>query len=114
MGEVYRARDTRLGRDVAVKVLPQHLRANPEMRARFEREARTISASTTRTSARCSTSGREGGRVDYLVMELIEGETLAERLRKGPLPPAGGAADRGADRRRAGPRAPRGRRSTAT
>ena len=57
MGEVYRARDTRLGRDVAVKVLPQHLSSNPELRARFEREAQDdLVASTTRTSARSTTS----------------------------------------------------------
>ena len=56
MGEVYRAHDTRLGRDVAIKVLSPHLAATPEVRARFEREARTISSSTTRTSARSSTS----------------------------------------------------------
>jgi len=55
MGEVYRARDTRLGREVAIKVLPASLSGSPETRARFEREARTVSSSTTRTSARSTT-----------------------------------------------------------
>ena len=85
MGEVYRARDTRLGRDVAVKVLPEHLSANSEVRARFEREAKTVSSLNHPNICTLFDVGREG-ETDYLVMELIEGETLAERLRKGPLP----------------------------
>ena len=85
MGEVYRARDTRLGRDVAVKVLPQHLASSPELRARFEREAKTISGLNHPNICTLHDVGREGA-IDYLVMELIEGETLATRLRKGPLP----------------------------
>ncbi|HET6347751.1 MAG TPA: protein kinase, partial [Candidatus Krumholzibacteria bacterium] len=85
MGEVYRARDTRLGRDVAVKVLPQHLSTNPEVRARFEREAKTVSSLNHAHICTLFDVGREG-EIDYLVMELIEGETLAARLTKGPLP----------------------------
>ncbi len=85
MGEVYRARDTRLGRDVAIKVLPPHLSENPEILARFEREARTISSLNHPHICTLYDVGREGD-VEYLVMELIEGETLAQRLEKGPLP----------------------------
>src|SRR5205085_6687349 len=85
MGEVYRARDTRLGRDVAIKVLPQHLSSNPEIRARFEREAKTISSLNHPHICTLFDVGREGD-VDYLVMELVEGETLAARLAKGALP----------------------------
>ena len=76
MGEVYRAKDTRLGRDVAVKVLPQHLSANAEVRARFEREAKTVSSLNHPNICTLFDVGREGD-TDYLVMELIEGETLA-------------------------------------
>jgi eukaryotic-like serine/threonine-protein kinase len=85
MGEVYRARDTRLGRDVAIKVLPQHLSANPEVRTRFEREAKTVSSLNHPSICTLFDVGREGD-TDYLVMELVEGETLAARLAKGPLP----------------------------
>jgi serine/threonine protein kinase/Tol biopolymer transport system component len=85
MGEVYRARDTRLGREVAIKVLPQHLSASPEVRARFEREARTVSGLNHPHICTLFDVGREGS-TDYLVMELIEGETLGERLAKGALP----------------------------
>lgn len=85
MGEVYRAKDTRLGREVAVKVLPEHLSANEEVRARFEREAKTVSSLNHPNICTLFDVGREGA-TDYLVMELIEGETLAQRLRKGPLP----------------------------
>jgi Tol biopolymer transport system component len=85
MGEVYRARDTRLGRDVAVKVLPQHLSAQPEVRARFEREAKTVSSLNHPHICTLFDVGREGA-TDYLVMELIEGETLATKLARGPLP----------------------------
>jgi Tol biopolymer transport system component len=84
MGEVYRARDTRLGREVAIKVLPQHLSANPEVRARFEREAKTISGLNHPNICTLFDVGREAD-IDYLVMELIEGETLAARLMKGSL-----------------------------
>ncbi len=85
MGEVFRAKDTRLGRDVAVKVLPQHLSANTEVRARFEREAKTVSSLNHPNICTLFDVGREG-ETDYLVMELIEGETLASRLAKGALP----------------------------
>ena len=85
MGEVYRARDTRLNRDVAVKVLPQHLSAQPEVRARFEREAKTVSSLNHPNICTLFDVGVEGD-TDYLVMELVEGETLAERLTKGPVP----------------------------
>ena len=85
MGEVYRARDTRLGRDVAIKVLPQHLSANPEVRMRFEREARTVSSLKHPHICMLYDLGREG-ETDYLVMELVDGETLASRLARGALP----------------------------
>ncbi|HEX6791224.1 MAG TPA: protein kinase [Candidatus Krumholzibacteria bacterium] len=87
MGEVYRARDTRLGRDVAVKVLPQHLSSNSEVRARFEREAKTVSSLNHPHICTLFDVGREGD-TDYLVMELIEGETLATKLSRGALPVA--------------------------
>ncbi len=87
MGEVYRAHDTRLGRDVAIKVLSPRLAATPEARARFEREARTISQLNHPHICTLHDVGREGD-ADYLVMELLEGETLAHRLEKGPLPVA--------------------------
>jgi Tol biopolymer transport system component len=85
MGEVYRAHDTRLGRDVAIKVLSPHLAASPEVRARFEREARTVSQLNHPHICTLFDVGHQDG-VDYLVMELLEGETLAHRLEKGPLP----------------------------
>ena len=85
MGEVYRARDTRLGRDVAVKVLPSQLSANSELRARFEREARTVSSLNHPHICTLFDVGREGD-VDFLVMELVEGESLAQRIERGPLP----------------------------
>src|SRR5436190_18400845 len=87
MGEVYRAGDTRLEREVAIKVLPQHLSENPEVRARFEREARTVSSLNHPHICTLFDVGHENG-IDYLVMELVEGETLATRLTKGALPPA--------------------------
>src|SRR5687767_6623971 len=85
MGEVYRARDTRLGRDVAIKVLPPHMSTNPEVRARFEREARAVSSLNHPHICTLHDVGR-AGETDYLVMELIEGETLAQRLARGALP----------------------------
>ena len=84
MGEVYRARDTRLGREVAVKVLPQHLSDQPEVRARFEREARTVSGLNHPNICTLFDVGRDGN-VDYLVMELVDGETLASRIARGAL-----------------------------
>ena len=85
MGEVYRARDNRLDRDVAIKVLPAHLSSNEELRQRFEREAKTISQFSHPHICALYDIGREGD-ADYLVMEFLEGESLAERLAKGPLP----------------------------
>ena len=87
MGEVYRAHDSRLGRDVAIKVLSPHLAATPEVRARFEREARTISQLDHPHICTLHDIGHQDG-TDYLVMELLEGETLAHRLEKGALPVA--------------------------
>ena len=85
MGEVYRARDTRLDRTVAVKILPSHLSENSEARQRFDQEARTISSVNHPNICTLYDVGHQDG-TDYLVMEFLEGETLADRLRKGPLP----------------------------
>jgi eukaryotic-like serine/threonine-protein kinase len=85
MGEVYKARDTRLERMVAVKVLPQHLSSSAEIRQRFEREAKTISTLSHPHICALYDVGREG-ETEYLVMEYLEGETLSERLVRGPLP----------------------------
>jgi len=84
MGEVYRAVDTRLGRDVAIKVLPAELSANAQLRARFDREARAISNLNHPNICTLFDVGREG-ETDFLVMELLDGEALAERLARGPL-----------------------------
>jgi len=85
MGEVYKARDTRLGRDVAVKVLPPHLSGNAEFKQRFELEARAISALTHPHICTLYDVGHQDG-VDFLVMELLEGESLLDRLGRGALP----------------------------
>ncbi len=85
MGEVYRARDTRLQRDVAIKVLPERVAKDPEALARFEREARTVSQLSHPHIGAVYDVGREGD-TEYLVMELLEGEMLSERLLRGPLP----------------------------
>jgi Tol biopolymer transport system component len=85
MGEVYRARDERLGRDVALKMLAPDLATDPEALARFEREARVVAAMNHQHIAALYDIGRHGD-LDYLVMELVEGETLAERLKRGPVP----------------------------
>jgi eukaryotic-like serine/threonine-protein kinase len=85
MGEVYRARDTRLDRIVAIKILPNHHASNPELRERFEREARTIASLNHPHIGTPHDVGHQDG-IDYLVMEYLEGETLAQRLVKGPLP----------------------------
>src|SRR6202171_5745763 len=84
MGEVYKARDTRLDRIVAIKVLPAHLADKPELRERFEREARTIASLNHPHICVLHDIGRQDG-IDFLVMEYLEGETLAQRLVKGPL-----------------------------
>jgi Tol biopolymer transport system component len=85
MGEVYKARDTRLDRTVAVKVLPPHLTEQPEVRQRFEREARALSGLSHPHICTLHDIGEQDG-VHYLVMEYLEGETLAQRLEKGALP----------------------------
>jgi len=85
MGEVYRAKDTRLDRTVAVKVLPSHLSSSPDSRERLDREAKTISQLSHPHICALYDVGHQDG-VDYLVMEYLEGETLGERLLKGPLP----------------------------
>ena len=84
MGEVYQARDTRLDRTVAIKVLPTHLSSNPDLKARFEREARAISALSHPHICHLYDVGSQDG-IDYLVMELLEGETLAQRIARKPL-----------------------------
>ncbi|HYL14357.1 MAG TPA: protein kinase [Terriglobales bacterium] len=85
MGEVYRARDTRLDRTVAVKILPAHLSADPARKLRFEREAKAVSALNHPNICSLFDVGSQDG-IDFLVMECIEGETLAQRLAKGALP----------------------------
>src|ERR1700739_584804 len=85
MGEVYRAKDTRLDRIVAIKALPPHLADSPELRERFEREARTIASLNHPHICTLYDIGHQDG-TDYLVMEYLEGETLAQRLQKGRLP----------------------------
>jgi Tol biopolymer transport system component len=85
MGEVYRARDTRLDRTVAIKVLPVHLSSNAELNARFEREARAVSALNHPHICHLYDVGTQDG-TSFLVMEYLDGETLADRLRKGPMP----------------------------
>jgi len=85
MGEVYRAKDTRLGREVAIKVLPSHLSDNADLKARFEREAKAISQLTHPHICTLYDIGSENG-TDFLVMELLEGQSLADLLEKGALP----------------------------
>src|ERR1700737_5117718 len=86
MGEVYKARDTRLDRIVAIKVLPTHLSDRADLRERFEREARTIASLNHPHICVLHDIGQQDG-IDYLVMEYLEGETLSQRLLKGSLPP---------------------------
>jgi len=85
MGEVYRARDTRLDRIVAIKILPPEMSRDPLRRQRFEREAKTISNLNHPNICVLYDVGSQDG-VSYLVMECLEGETLEKRLEKGPLP----------------------------
>jgi eukaryotic-like serine/threonine-protein kinase len=85
MGEVYRARDTRLDRIVAIKVLPDHLADKPDLRERFEREAHTVASLNHPHICTLYDIGHQDG-TDFLVMEYLEGETLSERLKKGPSP----------------------------
>ncbi len=85
MGEVYRAHDTRLGRDVAIKVLPEHLAKDSELKQRLEREAKAISSLSHPHICTLHDIGSQDG-MSFLVMEYLDGQTLAERLAKAPLP----------------------------
>jgi len=85
MGEVYSARDTRLDRTVALKILPPHLADAPEVRQRFEREARAVSSLNHPNICALYDIGRQDS-TDYLVMEYLEGQTLAKRIEQGPMP----------------------------
>ena len=91
MGEVYRATDTRLGRDVALKVLPQAFARDAERMARFQREAEVL-ASLNHPNIAAIYGLEESGGVRALVMELVEGRTLAERMAGSRLSPLGGAS----------------------
>src|ERR1700732_4042305 len=86
MGEVYRARDTRLEREVAVKCLPANLCSDPSLRQRLEREAKAVSKLSHPHICTLHDIGHQDA-LDFLVMEFLEGETLERRLEKGPLPP---------------------------
>jgi Tol biopolymer transport system component len=86
MGEVYRARDTTLGRDVAIKILPRHFTADPERLARFEREARMLAALNHPNIGAIYGLEAAAGGVRALVLELVEGETVADRIQRGPVP----------------------------
>ena len=86
MGEVYKAWDTRLDRTVAIKVLPAPVASNPDLRQRFEREARTVAALNHPHICALYDIGRDG-ETDFLVLEYLDGETLEARLARGPLPP---------------------------
>src|SRR5579863_6154210 len=85
MGEVYRARDTRLDRTVAIKILSATVKANPDLKERFEREARVISQLQHPHICMLFDVGHHEG-ADFLVMEFLEGESLADRLQRGPIP----------------------------
>src|SRR5262245_64135134 len=85
MGEVYKAKDARLDRIVAVKVLPAHVASDPDLKPRFEREAKTLAALSHPHICPVFDVGSQNG-IDFLVMEYLEGQTLAERLEKGALP----------------------------
>ena len=92
MGEVDKARDTRLDRAVAIKVLPEHVASDPDLKQQFEREARTVAAlnhphicTLYDIDHQKPSTGSGGDGIDFLVMEYLEGETLAQRLEKGTL-----------------------------
>src|SRR5262245_30708869 len=85
MGEVYKARDTRLDRTVALKVITSRLGVSSEFRQRFAREARAIAALNHPHICTLHDTGHHAGR-DFLMLEYLEGETLAQRLKRGPLP----------------------------
>ena len=98
MGEVYRARDTKLGRDVAIKILPRAFTSDPERLARFEREARMLAAlNHPNIGAIYGLEDADGVRA--LVLELVDGETLADRIARGALSAEGCAGHRAPDRR---------------
>jgi serine/threonine protein kinase len=98
MGEVYKAKDTPLNRIVAVKVIPRHLRDNPELRERFEREAQAVAALNHAHIRFLHDIGHDSG-TDFLVMEYLEGQTLVERLEKGAFTARPGPSVRHPDRR---------------
>ncbi len=83
--DLYKARDTRLDRTVAIKVLPEHVASDPDLKQRFEREAKTISSLNHPHICTLYDIGSQDG-IDFLVMEYLEGDTLAQRLEKGALP----------------------------
>jgi serine/threonine protein kinase len=85
MGEVYRAQDTKLNRQVAIKVLPEAYASDPDRVARFHREAQAVAA-LNHPSIAAIYELAESGDTKFLVLELIEGDTLADRLRRGPVP----------------------------
>ena len=85
MGEVYRARDTRLDRTVAIKVLPEHFAGREDLRQRLEREARAVSSLNHPHICTLHDIGHQDG-IAYIVMEYLEGETLTARVARGPLP----------------------------
>ena len=85
MGEIFKANDPRLNRTVAIKVLPSNIAGSPELRERFEREAKAISSLNHAHICTLYDIGHENG-VEYLVMEFLEGETLSARLSRGPIP----------------------------
>ena len=87
MGEVYKATDTRLDRTVAIKVLPEHVASDPDLKQRFEREAKTISSLNHPHICSLYDVGEDAG-TTFLVMEYLDGDTLAARLTRGPLPTA--------------------------
>ena len=107
MGEVYRARDTKLGREVAIKVLPEELSQDRERLARFEREAKLLAALNHPAVAHLY-GFEEADGTTFLIMELVEGETLAERIARGPIP-----IDEKPARSRRGPRRAYGARGCA-
>ena len=78
MGEVYRARDTKLDRDVVIKVLPEHVASDPDLKQRFEREARTVAALNHPHICTLHDIGSQDG-IDFLVMEYLDGETVSQR-----------------------------------
>jgi serine/threonine protein kinase len=112
MGEVYRARDTRLGREVAVKVLPEQFASDPNRRARFEGEARAVAALSHPNILALYDYGTDGT-ITYVVLELLEGGTLRDPLAKGPFPGGRPSPPARRSRRASPPPTPRAS-STAT